>query len=82
MKEPIYHHYFIKKQTLQQQKLLCALAYLGKYYHTHISQEKLLKWIDTDSQNYRTMFNELYTKGWFVEELPLDEGTEKVPSVF
>lgn len=70
MKETIHHHYFIKKQTILQQKLLCALAYLGKYYHTHISQEKLLKWIDTDHQNYRTTLNELSSKGWLVEELP------------
>ena len=53
-----------------QQKVLCALAYLGKYYHTHILQEKLLKWIDTDHQNYRTTLNELSSRGWLVEELP------------
>ncbi len=70
MKDNSRYTTLIKKQTLQQQKLLCALAYLGKYYHTHISQEKLLKWIDTDNQNYRTMFTELTSNGWLVEELP------------
>lgn len=69
MKETISHHYFIKKLTIQQQKVLCALAYFGKYYHTQISQEKLLKWINSDRQDYKNMFTEFTSKGWLVEEL-------------
>lgn len=80
MKETIYHHYFIKKLTVQQQKILCALAYLGNYYHTHLSQEKFLKWIDTDRQDYKNMFNELSTKGWLVEEV-IHQGAVPIPLV-
>lgn len=70
MKDYYRYSVQIKKLTITQQKVLCTLVYFGKYYYSHISQEKLLKWINSDRQDYMTMFNELFTKGWLVEELP------------
>ena len=63
-------HQFIKKLTIQRQKLLCALAYLGKNYHTHLSKDRLLEWMETNIQTHNNTLNELYIKGWFVEEMP------------
>lgn len=70
MKDNSRHTTFTKKLTIQQQKLLCALTYLGKYYHTHLSKDRLLEWMETNIQTHNNTLNELYTKGWLVEELP------------
>lgn len=71
MMKDIYRYMTLTKRlTVAQQKTLCVLAYLGKYYHTNMSQDRLLKWIEVGCPDYKNMLNELSTKGWLVEELP------------
>lgn len=63
-----------------QQKALCALAYLGKYYHTHLSKERFLKWVDKDCQTHSSILNVLTSKVWLVEERT-HQGAVPIPLV-
>ena len=69
-----YNSTSITSMSEVQQKMLCALAYLGKYYHTQLQIEKLLSWIGSDTKQYNDITNELQSKAWLVEDVAYLEG--------
>ena len=75
MKETPHHSKSVSGLPIVQQKILCAMAYLGRNYHLHLPLDQILSWVEVEEPLYKDHIRILCSKGWLVEEKNYLDGT-------
>lgn len=75
MKETPHHSKSVSGLPIVQQKILCAMAYLGRNYHLHLPLDQILSWVEVEEPLYKDHIRILCSKGWLVEEKNHLDGT-------
>ena len=54
--------------SVADQKILCAIAYLGRNHPLMLPDEKMLSWMGCDKHSYKDQVKNLSSIGWLVED--------------